>query len=139
MKEIKLNELIGNYKISDALVQAMLEAKKQGFDVYVSYLDRKWLNKIEYFHTDFNGLSGYVEERYFGGYSVDMPIKPSKEFGSQMWVGKQKDRFIGMTYEEMSEALGLLKNEYNTNNVVGRHKNYNVIDDNETRTLVIFE
>lgn len=54
------------------------------------------------------------------GYSHSMPIRPSRENGSSMWIPEVEDGWDNLTVE----AAELIARPYNSNDVVGSHANY---------------
>ena len=135
---INFTELKENYTLEQGIEEAMLEAKKQGFKVYVCYLG-KFDKRVSYFETEYKGLWGYVEIAYFGGYNLSMPIKPSREYGSYLALCNLDRKLdVGVSFEEFSESLPLLKNKYNYNKLIGEHRNYNDTRFENHKTLVEF-
>lgn len=63
---------------------------------------------------------GSVQEDYFGGYSHLMPIKPSRQCGSSIFVGGDKQISEGLTIEAAKRTA----QPYNYNCVVGKRENY---------------
>ena len=135
-KYINFTELKENYKLEQGLEEAMLEAKKQGFNVYVCYIG-EFDNRVSYFETEYKGLWGYVEVAYFGGYNLSMPIKPSKKHGGYLALsGLDRKVDVGISFEDFAEKLPLLKNSTNYNKLIGEHKNYNDTRFEKHKTLV---
>lgn len=60
---------------------------------------------------------GYVQHEYFGGYSHSMPIRPSRENGSSMYID-------GVAGELTLEAARKVARPFNRNELVGRQENY---------------
>ncbi|WPH57854.1 hypothetical protein [Mycobacterium phage WXIN] len=71
---------------------------------------------------------GTVQAEHFGGYTHTMPIKPSRENGSSMWVAKlpgQDDNSNDGSYEVLTvEAAEMVARPTNSNPLVGTQKNY---------------
>jgi len=71
---------------------------------------------------------GTVQAEYFGGYSHHMPIKPSRENGSSMWVAGlpgQKDSSNDGSYEVLTvEAARMIARPSNRNPLVGVQRNH---------------
>ena len=61
---------------------------------------------------------GTVQKGYFGGYSHTMPIKPSQENGSSMFVGD--DEWEDLTIEKAEQVAS----PTNSNPLVGKQTNY---------------
>lgn len=71
---------------------------------------------------------GTVQSEDFGGYTHTMPIKPSREHGSSMWVAGlpgQDDNSNDGSYEVLTvEAAQMVARPFNTNPLVGKQANY---------------
>ena len=64
---------------------------------------------------------GYIQLDYFGTFQHLMPIKPSIEHGSSMWVPDARGKALSALDVETAK---LVARPFNRNPVVGTHANY---------------
>lgn len=100
----------------DALEAYAQQLERAGFTIYEP---RRVRGGYFRYSRRVNGVEcfGYVQHDYFGGYSHSMPIKPSAEHGSSMWVE-------GVPGELSVVAAIKVARPANYNPIVGRHANY---------------
>lgn len=92
----------------------------EGFRVYVP---KNWRGGTFFFYSrevDGKTCYGNVQKNHFSGYSHYMPIKPSKESGSSMFVGHDDDPVFTLTIEDAKRTA----RPSNNNPVVGTHVNW---------------
>lgn len=102
------------FKDSTKSVASELEAV--GIDIYVatSQLSRR---NIDWFQFRKNGNIGYYDGSSFD-HSWSMPIKPSREHGSGMFVDAAEDADTNV------EAALIILADTNRNDIVGTHSNF---------------
>lgn len=101
--------------------------ERAGFAIYES--NAVGLNFFRYSRV-VNGREcfGYVQLGYFGGYSHTMPIPPTRENGSSMWVDgvpdSTPDQGNRLGNPLTVEAATMVARPWNSNPLVGRQANY---------------
>lgn len=82
---------------------------------------RVWVNQTSpsggYLTYERGGFYGHLQCDYWGNWAHDMPLVPSKEAGSSMFIGKPVADVWSV------EAAEQAASEYNHNDVVGRRRN----------------
>ena len=95
--------------------------ERNGFSIYEPVSGKVSPGSYFMYSRDVNGQEcfGYVQKDYATGktYSHTMPIRPSIQHGSSMYVDGTDDQLT-------VEAARKVASPFNTNNVVGRHANY---------------
>lgn len=66
----------------------------------------------------------HVSEDFFETVKFSMPIKPSREHGSSMWVGGSVERHGTTSEIACIENARLYTRPFNSNPLVGTHANY---------------
>lgn len=94
------------------------ELESAGFSIHVSSSDAKLNRRIDWFQFRKNGRIGYYSGDFLADHNWSMPIKPSREHGSGMFVEAAENA------QNATEAATIITQESNYNPVVGTHKNY---------------
>lgn len=97
-----------------ALAEYADRLQAAGFTIYEPLTPQSYFDYSRV--VDGKECFGYVQ-RGVGRYSHSMPIPPSREAGSNMWVAKVPD-------ELSVEAARMVARPFNSNPLVGRRPNY---------------
>ena len=94
------------------------ELESAGFDIHVSSSSAKFYRRLNWFQFRKNGRIGYYSGDFLADHNWSMPIRPSREHGSGMFVEAAEDA------PNAIEAATIITHESNYNPIIGTHKNY---------------
>lgn len=94
------------------------ELDAAGFEIRVPASEAKLGRRLDWFQFRKDGRIGYHYSHFLSDHNWSMPIKPSRQYGSGMFVDAAEDA------ETATEAATIITQEFNVNSLVGRHANY---------------
>ena len=94
------------------------ELESAGFDIHVSSRYAELGRRLNWFQFRKNGRIGYYSGDFLADHNWSMPIRPSREHGSAMFVEAAEDA------PNAIEAATIITHESNYNSIIGPHKNY---------------
>lgn len=94
------------------------ELENAGFDIHVSSSSAKFYRTLDWFQFRKDGRIGYYSGDFLADHHWSMPIRPSREHGSSMFVEAAENA------PNAIEAASIITQESNYNRIVGTHKNY---------------
>lgn len=108
--------MYSNFTLETLTVATELESA--GFDIHVSSRDAELSRRLNWFQFRKNGRIGYYSGDFLADHNWSMPIRPSREHGSSMFVEAAEDA------PNAIESASIITQESNHNHIVGTHKNY---------------
>ena len=108
--------MYSNFTATTLAVATQLESA--GFDIHVPSHDADLSRRLNWFQFRKNGRIGYYSGDFLADHRWSMPIHPSREHGSSMFVEAAENA------PNVIEAATIITQESNFNPIVGTHKNY---------------
>lgn len=94
------------------------ELADAGFEIRVPENEARLGRRLDWFQFRKDGRIGYHYSNFLSDHNWSMPIKPSRQHGSGMFVDAAEDATTA------TEAATIITQESNWNPLVGTHANY---------------
>lgn len=111
-------------------LEVATELENAGFEIRVAASYVKFNRRLDWFQFRKGGNIGYYSGDHLADHHWSMPVKPSREFGSGMFVDAAEDAATA------TEAATIITQDYNHNPIVGTHANFADVHDLSGYVLV---